>query len=248
MSVSEINTEVGAEAYGIWSGEAGDLHNAYVGGDFPVFLAIQSGDLEAVRGFLDLNPEHLNMKGLRGETPLQLARRLGESEIVRELLKRGADPALGQGIWSGEAGDEHNRRVGGDYPVILAIEAGDIEAVRGYLDLKPEQVNMTGDRGETPLQVAMRLGRDKIAIELVARGADPTFRIDPNRPGPDGKPPLLSAIERGDTKAIRFLVRVGASVTDEIRQVAEEKGLSDLLDQASKMRLPLEVLHHWKRA
>ena len=62
-------------------------------GDFSgiVLKAAASGNLEAVLHYLEVNPDWLNQEGPHGRTLLWEAVYKGRTEVVKELLTRGAD-------------------------------------------------------------------------------------------------------------------------------------------------------------
>ena len=115
-----------------------------------------------------------------GLTPLQIATRWGETEVGALLRERGADPAAVTGddralgaFLSG--GSSSPIATGGiDEMLMIAVQAGDLKAVRRLLDAGA-RVDGDPDSGDDPLGQAAWRGRAAIVGELVARGARLTF-------------------------------------------------------------------------
>jgi len=114
----------------------------------------------------------------RTRTPLSLAVRLGDHEIVGILLEAGADPAGPS--WSPLS--ELPRPKGG-----LAFFANAIhEAASGYFDIlrllcdRGAAIEIRNHEGRTPLHIAVSYGQKEIVRFLCDRGADITAQ---NREG-----------------------------------------------------------------
>jgi ankyrin repeat protein len=104
----------------------------------------------------------LDARDADGETALISAAKWGRAELVRELLARGADPAL-QDIWGMGALGWAASRV--DAPeVIAALIAGGAP------------VEALDDDGWTPLMTAAARGRVGVVRALLEAGADPRRR------------------------------------------------------------------------
>lgn len=97
-----------------------------------------------------------------GETALMAAAKAGRVELVRELLGRGADPAL-QDIWGSSALGWTASRINSP-EVVAALAAGGAP------------VDSLDDDGWTPLMTAAALGRVGVVRALLEGGADPRRR------------------------------------------------------------------------
>ncbi|MGF1447289.1 MAG: ankyrin repeat domain-containing protein [Pikeienuella sp.] len=148
----------------------------------------REGDLAPrVAGLIDAG-EDPNAATDYGETPLNVAHRLGERDVVRLLLARGADPeAVGWGS------------------LHLAVIAGDGAALARAL---PRADPMTRDRwGHTPFLAALAVG----AVDLAAALA-PLTPDDGRHTLSDGAPDIVIAEQWGQVEAVRWLLAGGRPV------------------------------------
>ena len=110
-----------------------------------------------------------------GATPLFLAVKASDTELMRLLLDHGADPTIGNSdntpplmVAAGLGFIEGQ---------VVASEARALEAVELLVDLG-EDVNVTNDRDETPLHGAAYRGANSIVQYLVDRGANLNAKDD----------------------------------------------------------------------
>lgn len=131
--------------------ESGAEHRPTEAGAFPLHLAITCGDHSAIEVVLRLLIESdadSNAARCDGETPLRLAVKCGDSDMVRFLIESGADQnAIGPD---------------GATPLHLAVRFGCSEVVSFLL----ESVPGNGSRDESLLQVAARRRRSKVVAFL----------------------------------------------------------------------------------
>ena len=66
--------------------------------ELDIFDAASVGDTRRVAGWLDRDPRLLTATSSDGFSPLELAAFFGQSDIVRLLLERGAEPAKAAGL------------------------------------------------------------------------------------------------------------------------------------------------------
>ena len=125
-----------------------DVNAAAKDGRTPLHLAAEAGDLEVVKALLDGKAE-LNLTDAAGWTPVQLAAWEDREEVVLLLAERGCELP----------------------DVLSAANAGKTEVVELLLKKDPKQVAVTNARGGTPLHLAARRGRAKMAAALLAAGA-----------------------------------------------------------------------------
>jgi ankyrin repeat protein len=143
------------------------------------------------------------------------------SEWLRELLQRGADP--------------NARTPAGDTPLLVAVSANSSSAVIALLDAgaDPSQAN---PRGVAPLELAVRQGLDepvrallehtrvseggmtpRVLIAAVERGSPAMVRqllaggADPNATGKDQPTPLSLAAARGHDEIVNLLLAANAA-------------------------------------
>lgn len=121
--------------------------------------AIEEGDNNAAIPLLEQPGSRVaNYKGYKGETALHIATRKRELDWIGHLLKRGADPNIG----------DRN----GDTALMIASRIGLEEAVDWMVRLNAA-VNATNRRGETALIIAVQQRQPRIVQKLLEAGADP---------------------------------------------------------------------------
>jgi len=96
-----------------------------------------------------------------GAAPLQSAVAAGHAEIVRMLLKHGADPNV--------------REQGGSTPLHAAAQNGDEDMIRILL-FGGSDLNIKNDEGKTPLDLAMEAEHAKATL-LLGEGITRRFRV-----------------------------------------------------------------------
>jgi ankyrin repeat protein len=130
------------------------------GSEGEAFLeAIEKGDNnKAIPLIEEPGSRVANYKGYKGETALHIATRKRELDWVGYLLKKGADPNIGDSQ--------------GDTALIIASRIGFEEAVEWMLRLGA-RVDTPNRRGETALIVAVQQRQPAIVKMLLENGADP---------------------------------------------------------------------------
>jgi len=130
------------------------------GSEGEAFLeAIEKGDNNAAIPLIEQPGSRVaNYKGYKGETALHIATRKRELDWVGYLLKKGADPNIGDNQ--------------GDTALIIASRIGFEEAVDWMLRLgaKPDATNR---RGETALIIAVQQRQPRVVERLLLAGASP---------------------------------------------------------------------------
>jgi ankyrin repeat protein len=162
-----------------------------------------------------------------GTTPLRSAAQMGQSEVVRALLAKGADP---------------NKRAQNANPPLLMALGGSTSLPEGnatsalLLIEGGADVNVIGTAGSSPLSRAAQIGQSRIVRALLAKGADP----NPNKRTPLANPPLASALgarplSEGNVASALLLIERGADVN--LASVAGPP-----LVQAIQARAPIDVI------
>lgn len=129
-------------------------------GDGELFLkAIQEGDNNAALPLIEQPGSRVvNYRGYDGDTALHIATRKRELDWVAFLLKKGADPNIGDAK--------------GDTALIIASRIGFEEAADWMLS-RGAKADAANRRGETALIVAVQQRRPRIVELLLKAGADP---------------------------------------------------------------------------
>ncbi len=156
--------------------------------------ALQRGDVDAVRERVLENSSYIHERDYVGDTPLLTAIACGELELVRFLLKHGADP---------------NVEVDDGYTCLLsAIESDADESTSMVAELirAGTDIHAMGTNGWTPLHMAAARGQVEKARLLIDAGADVNRRkqID----GSDT--PLMEAAFTGQPATVSLLLDHGA--------------------------------------
>ncbi|HVT03618.1 MAG TPA: ankyrin repeat domain-containing protein [Thermoanaerobaculia bacterium] len=124
--------------------------------DFNAFTsAVAAGNQEIAGLLLDAGAKV--EAGASGLTPLQFAASSGNIEMIRFLVKRGANV-------------NHGAKTGGQTALLSAIYGAHPEAVQALVDLKADVSAKTSD-GTTPLKAAQKGDQDDIVKILKAAGA-----------------------------------------------------------------------------
>lgn len=184
-----------------------------------LYVAAKAGDLSLINRILD-SPvgEQVNQRDATGHTGLMWASRYGHAEIVRALLKRGADPnarskegetALSQAALGGHTAVvrllvKAGAREGIGDALYWTAAKGDAPIVDLILDhgVSPNQRNSLGAGA---LLGAAEMGQLETAKILLQRKADVNAR------DPAGRTALALAAGAGKIDMVRFLLRHGAS-------------------------------------
>lgn len=159
------------------------------------------------------------------ESPVADAARAGDLEVVRQLLRDGADvnAAQGDGMsalhWAAERGDaamigvlvtagaelQAATRIGEYTPLHLAARNGHPEAVQALVDAGADVMARTDPSGSTPLHLAALSGIRGVIDALVAAGADPNA-VEAEW----SQTPLIFAAAWNRVEAIEALIEGGA--------------------------------------
>ena len=138
--------------------------------------------------------EGLKVKPYESEhnTPLHLASLNGHLDIVKYLIKKGANV------------NTRNRK--NQMPLHLAVHNAHKEIIK-YLVKHGADMNVVEDEGDTPVAWAAYKGQTEIVLLLIELGA----RIDIQNKA--GNTPLHWAAEKGDLDVTKVLIANGANLT-----------------------------------
>jgi ankyrin repeat protein len=168
--------------------------------------------------------ENLETPDFKGETALYRAVFRGETQIVKLLLEKGANPAA--------------RPPGCHSTLHIAVSRDRTSILDMLLErCTKDEIEETTSTGETALYLAIQRRNESSAKALLARGANPQARpagkesmlnctvtfaqkslvkvllehgADVEERNKDGDPPLCRSVIRGDTKIVEILLKHGA--------------------------------------
>ena len=173
-----------------------------------------NGDTASVKTLLAENNIDINFQGRHEKTALYEASKNGHTEVVKELLKAGADANT-----IAKNGKKANSALyaaskGGHTGVV-------IELLKAGADPNTMTTNATatGKNRVSTLQAASLEGHDKIVEQLIIGGAALDI------PTTDGLTPLMLASRKGHVKVVEKLVEAGAQIN-----LKDKDGTSALLE------------------
>lgn len=187
--------------------------NVFFEGCTALHLAAENGSVESVQTLLEHRADATLQTNLRQETAIHLATSRGDLESfaqkTRSLVSRGAD--IDAQNWEGDAA------------LHLVIQRlGTVDAVKILLDLKAT-VDIKGRQGRTPLQYAIALGKEEIAMVLL------DYKADPDCTDNDGASALhiLVKSKRATTKLLEKIIESGADINK--KDARQQTPLSEAL-------------------
>lgn len=150
-----------------------------------LFLAAESGDVDAVQLLLNESPEDVDCTASHGSTSLLVACQAGHVEVARALVARSADV--------------NRTAVDAATPLFVAAMQGHADVVSAMLDLSAS-CNAARSDGASPLYVASQRGHLEVLQLLLDVGADK------DKQQRHGATPLLTAVESNQIQAVRTLL------------------------------------------
>ncbi|THF69281.1 ankyrin repeat domain-containing protein [Deinococcus sp. Arct2-2] len=182
-----------------------------------LFLAIQAADVDTVRALVQARPALLSAVSPMGVSPLLFATYYGKAEVARALVEL------------------HTELGGPPLTVFEAAATGELDALRALLNTDPTSVNAVSADGFTPLGLAAFFGREAVAAELLARGAN----VNAVSTNAMNVQPLHSAVAGNHTGLTRLLLAHGANVN-----AVQQDGFTPLMAAAQhgNMALVQEML------
>ncbi|RDH84503.1 MAG: hypothetical protein DIZ80_03215 [endosymbiont of Galathealinum brachiosum] len=158
--------------------------------------AVINGDIKQVKALLESGskPDVFNVDGI---TPLHMAVYNENSEIVKDLLKKGANPNL---IGKGE--------IEGLSPLMLAVDVKSEEIISNLLGFGANPLLQSSDLN-TPLHFVIRVENNQAAIAMIN-----SLKEYKDMPlNEDGMSPFLLAIDNGNYEIVKvFLDKFGNEI------------------------------------
>lgn len=146
--------------------------------------AIMEHNYEEIHRLVDLLHVDLNQSYEYEGTPLHVAVKEGDTELVKYLLEKGANP--------------NAKGAFGETPLHIAVDRGYLDIVKLLLENGADP-NIQSNEGNTPLHIAVISSSADIAYELISHGAKKDIKNN------FGKTPLDLAMELNDEKMIKIL-------------------------------------------
>lgn len=176
------------------------------------YMACQLGHKEIAEKCLEAKSDiNINEK-IDGNTALEIASQEGHLEVVRWLIKNGANPK-----------NENTS------PLILAAEGGHFDVVKLLIDSGVEVSLKTGHE-TTAIYCAVKNGHTEVVKFLLDKGANPNLHDK------DYKSPLQAACMNGYTEIAHMLIENGAKLAHQYKycdtplQLAANRGHYEIVD------------------
>lgn len=170
-------------------------------GQTPLLFAVETTPHEnVIQLLLEYGADVESLSGKHGWTPLFPVARAGLTNLVKLLLKEGADP-------NREIETLPGRPVSRQ-PLLAAAENGTTSLARLLLD-NGADLEHRGWKGHTPLSCAVSGGRAGMVQFLLERGASIEIKDE------DGSTPLSLAARRGNAALVELLLKHGADQESE---------------------------------
>ena len=205
--------------------------------DAQLIVAIRDGDLEAARQALDGGADMNTQAAVHN--PLDLSDMFSYPEILKELLRRGAETDEELNEWTtvtyalrnGDAEMDELLRARGikmDFAglsaskpkdIWQAIEWGRLADIQRMIESDPSLLGTTDEQGATPLHQAVLSREYDIVRWLIETGAEVDFVTED-----DWITPLHWAAEYGFNKMIEILLDAGADINARIEPEMENHG------------------------
>src|SRR5216684_524171 len=162
--------------------EAGaDPNTALPGGETALMTAARTGSGQAIRALIDHGADVNARDSSRGQTALMWAAARDNAQAIRMLVTAGADvnartnnSAKSGGRMSESGNTFSSPPPTGFTPILFAVRAGSLDAVRALLEAGAH-INDTLSDGESTLVVAAANAHWELADFLLEHGADPNL-------------------------------------------------------------------------
>ncbi|NNF27577.1 MAG: hypothetical protein HKN73_10190 [Gemmatimonadetes bacterium] len=194
--------------------------------------AIVSRDPDRIRTLLSQEPDLAKATDLEGNSAVHWAVMTRQPEVLRDVVRAGADPNRRRGdgqtpahllfigdyhfrVWRELAGVAHADvstmlqtllEAGAEKDLSVACATGDTSAARALLESDPVLARRLDSGRRNPITFAARGGHHEVARLLLEHGCDPSA---PEERAPRGMA-LWEACSRGDVEMVRLLLQGGA--------------------------------------
>ncbi|HBE67481.1 MAG TPA: ankryin [Planctomycetaceae bacterium] len=190
--------------------------------------ALQRGDIAAIQQRVLDDSNYIRERDYVGDTPLLSAIAFDNLELVRFLLKHGADP---------------NVRVNDGYTCLLTASESDTEdsiTIVAELIQAGANIHTTGINGFTPLHMAAARGHVEKARLLIDAGAGVNRRKDIDA----SETPLMEAAFTGQPSTVHLLLANGADPS--MRDTVNNRTPLEIAQDAAKGPDP-DVVNYLKK-
>lgn len=153
-----------------------------------IHTAAKSGKVKQVESLLNNQPDLLNAKNSKGLTPLHSAISKGRLNVVKLLIKKGADPEL--------------KTKNGLTPIFQALDLGRNKIAQELIE-SGVNIKTKGYRNRTLLHMAARSGSTPIIQQLINKG------IHINAKDGQSNTALDLAVTSGKVEAAKLLLKNG---------------------------------------
>jgi ankyrin repeat protein len=164
-----------------------DVNRADNSGWTPLMFAAEHGHLPAVEALRRASGIEIDAKSDDGATALLVAAAFGKGEVVKELIKMGADVNVA---------DKK-----GLTPLMYAVRYCDLPTVQALLHASRTRIDVRSDDGATALLLAASYGRADVVELLIGMGADL------NIADKAGWKPLMCAVHHWGLPIVQTLLR-----------------------------------------
>jgi ankyrin repeat protein len=153
--------------------------------------AANNGEVESVKMLLEGGAD-VNSKNIVGETPVQVAARMGHDGIIDILLERGASI--------------NSTNNSGETALHIVAQTNHVSTLERLLATPEIDVHSKDREGNTALHLAARVGNQDVMNKLLQAG------IDIESTNNQGETPLFSAAYAVNTSAVEFLLNKGVKI------------------------------------
>ncbi|EEF59417.1 ankyrin repeat domain-containing protein [Pedosphaera parvula] len=165
--------------------------------DATLLSAAEHGEINPLTEALN-HGAHVDARNVEGWTPLIFAAKIGNLEITKALLAKGAN-ANGR-----SSSDE------GSTTLAFAVHGGNLQVIQTLLD-HGAKVDGRAKNGMTPLVYACQNGKLEVAAFLLSRGGDVDLFGSADSGG-EFYNPLMAAAREGHAEVVKLLMAKGAKV------------------------------------
>jgi len=179
-----------------------------------IHSAVQKGQLQRVKNLVEKHGVPVNIQNNQGITPLMVAANNGKTNIVRYLIRKGANVRR----------ESRN----GKRAIHNAARYDHVNIIRMILSAGEHVNTKTPGNLQTPLHIAAQSGAARAVKFLIDAGAN-IHALDNKR-----RTPLLLAVKGGVGNAIRELVKAGAVINERVRRKASKRPTNEIQNALSR--------------